>query len=267
MQEQKRHASALFVTLTYSPDEVPITANGFMTIHKPHVQQFFQTLRDDIRAYCKSESLKAHRRVIPNIVKYYACGEYGSDSDRPHYHAIIFGATAEFIERAWRTSDGVIRGYVHFGDVRGESISYVTKYMMKAGKIPKHKRDDRQPEFQLQSKGIGLNYLTPEIVKYHKDDINRNYVTELGGVKVPMPRYYRDRVYTEEDREAQRILLKQDATNRMLSNFYKHCYTFGLAATFDNQKSRESFIAALESKHRYLIQNSFKDYTLNRKKL
>src|ERR1044072_3765305 len=70
MQEDKDALSAHFVTLTYSNDFVPITANNFMTLDKKHVQKFMKLLR-------------YYSPKFPKI-KYYAAGEYGSKTWRPH---------------------------------------------------------------------------------------------------------------------------------------------------------------------------------------
>jgi len=49
------------------------------------------------------------------------------------------------------------------------------------------------------SKGLGINYLTPEMIQYFKDDVSRG-VTYLGGKKLPLPRYYRDRIFTDSEK-------------------------------------------------------------------
>jgi hypothetical protein len=73
--------------------------------------------------------------------------------------------------------------------------------MSKEGKIPLHKNDDRQPEFQLMSKGLGKNYLTDNMIKWHKNDIeNRMYLPMKEGKKIAMPRYYKDKIYNESDK-------------------------------------------------------------------
>lgn len=188
-QEEKVHTNSLFVTLTY--DSPPISFNGFMTLDKTHVQKFFKRLRKATK--CKT-------------IKYYACGEYGGDTLRPHYHLILFDCTHQAIIDAWKKGDtdiqnGVVNGYVHFGyDCSGAAIAYVTKYMCKVGKIPVHDHDDRQPEFALMSKGLGKNYITSEILHYYGQR-HVNYLTQLSGFRIAMPRYYANRIYTEYDRE------------------------------------------------------------------
>lgn len=185
MQEEKRSTSAKFVTLTYNTDKVPISPNGFMTLKKSDLQNFFKRLR-------KTSNEK---------IKYYAVGEYGENKERPHYHFIIFNAKEIDIYNAWILDSQKI-GEIHFGTVNEASIGYTLKYMDKEKKIPKHQRDDRQKEFAIMSKGLGENYLTDNMVNWHKNDIdNRMYVNIEQNKKIAMPRYYKQRIYTDEQRK------------------------------------------------------------------
>lgn len=179
-QEDKISTSAYFVTLTYDPQYVPITPNGFMTLDKPEVQRFFKRLR------------KAHPGTK---LKYYLAAEYGSTYKRPHYHIILFNADPKLIAANWQL------GYVDVANVSGASIGYVTGYINKGKVVPEHKRDDRYPEFSLMSKGLGANYLNEDSIRYHHEDPDRFYVVESGNSKISMPRYYRDKIYTDQQRE------------------------------------------------------------------
>lgn len=181
VEEGKRSLSALFVTLTYNTDHVPITNKGFMNLDKTDVQKFMKRLR----------------KLSNQKLKYYLCGEYGTKGMRPHYHLIIFNADKEKVERAW-SLDNKPLGSIYIGDVNEASIGYTLKYMTKKGKIPLHHNDDRQKEFSLMSKGLGNNYLTPKMIKWHKSDIeNRMYCNIPGNKKIAMPRYFKDKIYNE----------------------------------------------------------------------
>jgi hypothetical protein len=115
---------------------------------------------------------------------------------------IIFNADAEKVERAWSEYKAG-RGYVPFGtiyigQVNEATIGYTLKYMQKPGKIPKHQNDDRLKEFSLMSKGLGANYITNSMAKWHHNDLlNRMYVPIKEGKKIAMPRYYKDKMYSE----------------------------------------------------------------------
>lgn len=62
------------------------------------------------------------------------------------------------------------------------------------------KTDFKEREFSLMSKGIGSNYLTPQIVKYHNQNLQNCYFMKPNGVKCSMPKYYKDKLYSEENR-------------------------------------------------------------------
>lgn len=176
--------TAEFLTLTYDTDHVPITANGFMSLEKRECQLFFKRLR---KAQGKTEQ----------PIKYFLVGEYGGKTKRPHYHVILFNAQRQYIDAAWQA------GATWYGDRVGEaSVGYMLKYMFKKGRIPMFDRDDRVPEFQLMSKGLGLNYLSPNAIKWHLNDlINRTHLVIEDGKKIAMPRYYKDKVYDEDQKE------------------------------------------------------------------
>lgn len=184
MQEFKVSTSSHFITLTYATEHVPITKNGFMQLSKRDLQLFFKRLR-------KSQS------PGEKSIKYYACGEYGGRTNRPHYHVILFNADISKIQKAWNL------GNVHYGIVTEAACGYTLKYISKKSKIPMHRNDDRQPEFPLMSKGMGLNYINEKTINWHLADLqNRMYLTIEDGKKVAMPRYYKQKIYSDEQRKA-----------------------------------------------------------------
>lgn len=184
MKEGERSNTALFVTLTYDTKVVPITKNGYMSLSKADVQKFMKRLR----------------KLSETTLKYYVCGEYGTRRMRPHYHMIIFNADPEKVEKAW-SLNGKMLGQIFIGTVMEASIGYTLKYMAKPGKIPLHVNDDRQKEFSLMSKGLGSNYLSNSMIRWHKEDLlNRVYVPMKEGKKIAMPRYYKDKIFNDKDK-------------------------------------------------------------------
>lgn len=186
MQEEKRSNSALFLTLTYSTKTVPLSSNTFMTLCKRDVQLFMKRLR------------KASEKDPGQLpIKYYICGEYGGKKGRPHYHALLFNADVNLVSAAWGN------GEIYYGFVSGASVGYTLKYMCKPAWRPKHKNDDRAKPFSVMSKGIGKEYLTPRMIKYHLADLeNRMHLTVDRDKKISMPRYYKDKIYSEDQRKA-----------------------------------------------------------------
>lgn len=112
-----------------------------MDLSKRDIQLFLKRLR---------KAHESHRGQMQPI-KYYAVGEYGGITGRPHYHIILFNADIELIQDAWQN------GQVHYGKVSGASVGYTLKYMTKPSRIPMHRNDDRTKEFSLMSKGLGKN--------------------------------------------------------------------------------------------------------------
>lgn len=184
-KEEERSGSALFVTLTYDTHHVPISPHGFMTLDHRDIQKFFKRLRNENQS--------------PRPIRYYIAGEYGTQNRRPHYHCILFNSSEFDVLKAWvspHTNKPI--GQVHFGDVSGASIGYTVKYLNKGSWKPDHAKDDRKPEYSTMSKGLGENYLTPSIVEYHRTNLDRAYVTDTGGAKFAIPRYYKQKIFKTE---------------------------------------------------------------------
>ena len=172
---------ALFLTLTYDDEHIP--DNGSLV--KADLQKFYKRLR---------------RRIEPKRVRYYACGEYGSHTYRPHYHNIIFGITQspvdkEIIMSCWDKCDWRVDTIREksFGSVTPESISYVTGYI--ADKLSNLQNKliyidtNRELPFQVCSQGIGRDY----IAKY-TDELYENLHIKKQGKELPLPRYYRKKL-------------------------------------------------------------------------
>lgn len=207
LQEEKRSSSAHFITLTYEPKFVPISPNGHMTLDKKAFPLFMKRLRKLVFAH--GVRMYADDTLCTDLVptlKYYACGEYGTEKSRPHYHAIVFNVPDdEMFYQAW-TVNGEALGDVHVGQVSSDSIAYCTGYINKGQGSTPRRNDDRVPEFSLMSKGLGSNYVTDEIKQYHLADLNRNFLTKDGGDIISLPRYYRDRIYNDDERSVQQGL-------------------------------------------------------------
>lgn len=197
MQEEKVSSSAFFITLTYDTTHVPISRNGYMTLNKRDVQHWMMRLRKHTASRHPEFRLPPDHPDFRSI-KYYLCGEYGSDNVRPHYHAIIFNVPdLIYIDQTWQL------GTTHFGTVSGASVGYTLKYMEKQKRIPMHVNDDRIQEFSLMSKGLGKSYITEAVKRYHHADLaNRMCLTIEDGKKVSMPRYYKQKIYNEHQQRA-----------------------------------------------------------------
>lgn len=174
MQEWRVSAGSSFVTLTYATPHLTWRSG------KP------QLVKSDFQKWCKK--VRKHTKF-----RYYAVGEYGSETYRPHYHVIIFGdVPEELIRKTWD------KGQVHIGKLTLASCGYCTKYVINSKEAAM--REGRTPPFQVMSRkpGIGNAYLTPEMIAWHKAD-RRNYM-DVQGDKRHLPRYYKEKIFSKIDR-------------------------------------------------------------------
>lgn len=189
LEEDKVSKQGNFVTLTYNTSNVPISPHGLMTLDYTDVQLYLKRLR---------------KAVFPARIKFYCAGEYGTQNRRPHYHIIFLSSepfeTKHFFE-CWNKGD------VHIGKVSGESIAYCVKYIDKGKSVPEHSRDDRKPEFSRMSQGLGKSFLTDEVRRFYHADLERLYVVRPGGHRSALPRYYKRKLFTEEQLIRQRNLI------------------------------------------------------------
>lgn len=179
-QEQKISSSVAFITLTYDDQHLRYALNGKPTLRKLDIQNFMKALRKEQLLY-SNETLK-----------YYAVGEYGTKYGRPHYHIIMFNLHPKTnLKNAWKY------GFIDISPARQASINYTLKYISKPK--TKTKQDEQLREFSLMSKGIGKNYLTPAIINYHSQ-LENCYLTTENGYKMPLPKYYKEKLYDDYQR-------------------------------------------------------------------
>lgn len=172
MWERKLHSCSKFVTLTYADPHLK-WYNGQPQLHREHVQLFLKRVRKE--GY---------------QLRYYGVGEYGSKTFRPHYHLLLFGdVPEEVIRRQW------IHGQVHIGNVTQESVMYCLSYMINKNDWRMSK--GRVRTFNMMSKGIGKNYLSPAMREWHKSG-RKNYCI-VDGCKRHLPRYYKNAIFSKID--------------------------------------------------------------------
>lgn len=195
MHEKQLHHDNSFITLTYSDEHLPFGN----TLVKKDFQKFAKRLLK----YRQGESYR-----------YFHCGEYGDTTQRPHYHAILFGVdfpdkqhfsttnechlfTSPILNKLWPY------GHSTIGEVTFESAAYVARYVVKkitgidadkhyqtiipeTGEIVK-----RQPEYATMSlkPAIGKGWYE----KYHAETYPSDEVI-MRGLPMKPPKYY-DKLY------------------------------------------------------------------------
>lgn len=200
LHEAKTHKTSCFITLTYDDEHLPEHAN----LQYRDFQLFLKRLR---------------RARAPKKIRFYACGEYGETTERPHYHACIFGTNFPDKTYHCKTPQGETlwksnelnklwpHGHSLIGSVTFESAAYVARYIMKkiTGQMAKehYKRLNKEtgeiytktPEFNKMSlkPAIGKTWL----IKYWEDVFPNGTVISRGR-EVRSPRYY-DKILKQLD--------------------------------------------------------------------
>lgn len=197
--EQKSSSSAFFLTITYDDDNLPWnTTSGLSEVRKRDVQLFKKRLR------------KAQAAIGGGRLRYYTVAEYGTEFDRPHYHSIMFNMHTDLLGFAprllvnneagiWSPELSALwkGGIVHVGNCNADSIGYVTKYVL-------NRVGDywgRNKPFALMSRkpGIGHDYIAKH-TEWHHSGL-KNYA-QVDGVKLRLPRYYKERVFTDQSQRS-----------------------------------------------------------------
>lgn len=186
-KEAQFYDNVSFFTLTYDDNNIP--DNGSLCVRD--VQLFHKRLR------------KAGFKF-----RYYLCGEYGSKTLRPHYHAIYFGLSwrdEEAVHKAWQ------KGYVMGKPFVPATARYVAKYVVKKqyGAVGReyYKILGVLPEFSLCSRNppIGGVYFTEEKVnELNQKDGSLRFGTGFVGI----PRTFRRKYIAEDDEYAKERAFK-----------------------------------------------------------
>lgn len=162
-----------FLTFTYDEKHVKRTVDGKLSLRFRDVQLFLKQVRK--RKY---------------YVKYIIVGEYGGQTKRPHYHGLIWtDCSPEELEKIWD------RGRIHIGQLTMASAMYTLKYIIQ----PKQKVDGDLERTRAQfSKGLGLSYLSTPVYNWHTADYENPIMhSYIDGKKLPLPRYYRSKIFTK----------------------------------------------------------------------
>lgn len=195
VHESKMHEQSCFITLTYEDQHLP----PYGSLSKRDYQLFLKKLRQHLH---KENGIK---------IRYFLVGEYGDQTKRPHYHAIIFGWFPQDAKLKYKNKQGDRlyssetltkiwgKGLADFGQVTYKSAAYCARYTLKksGGKFPvgHYQRLDvetgeviqLEPEFAKMSTHPGIGKTFYE--KFSGDIHNGDY-SIVEGRKHRPPRYY-----------------------------------------------------------------------------
>lgn len=207
VHEASLYGDNSFVTLTYSPENLP--PNGSLTRGKGNdFQKFMKRLRKHEKGIT---AVTGDNGKVKYPIRFLQCGEYGDKLGRPHHHACIFNFgfpdkrlwnvvngnryyRSELLEKLWPHGHSIV------GLLSWQSAAYVGRYVTKKvlGKAADnhYRRVDKEtgevyylePEYCTMSNrpGIGHGW----VQKYGNSDLySKDYVT-YDGKKFRPPAYY-----------------------------------------------------------------------------
>jgi len=224
MHESQLHEANCFITLTYDEHHLPDNH----TLDHDYFQKFMKRLR---------------KEISPTKVRYFMCGEYGDDSWRPHFHAILFGYdfpdkieyTIGENENPYYISELLYKlwpyGFHTIGECTFETAAYVARYCVKkitgddaeahynriltdwnevTGEITFMQEVDLQPEYARMSTnpGIGKEWFN----QFKSELYPSNFIITPNGKKVSIPHYY-DKLQEDENE----FILKQVKQQRKIA--------------------------------------------------
>lgn len=201
-QHQKISQSADFLTLTYDDENLPFTENGLMTLEKRDITLFNKKLRKYV----------AEKYPENPPLKYYQVGEYGGQTSRPHYHSIMFNlprgiGKQQYLGSIWA------KGLISADECNARTIAYVTQYLQKTPPWNPDPDDDRTRYFSSMSKGLGVSFLTPQMINYYQSHMIP-YIVGQDGQKLIMPRYFKEKIYTDEQKRSLGYIAEYNALNK-----------------------------------------------------
>lgn len=134
--------------------------------------------------------------------RYYAVGEYGEITFRPHYHLAIFPVQHRDIYATWKAYEKAWKpGFVSVGEMRDERARYLAGYTVKkltAADDPRL-RGNQEPEFRTSSRWppIGHSFIEKMIAAYERPDGQRfiqangdlDRTWRYGARSYPIPNY------------------------------------------------------------------------------
>lgn len=183
-EEIRNNPNAYFVTLTIDDES-----------YKKLSKECKSKDDNDIATKAMRMFLERVRKVTKKSIKHWFITEKGHENTkRLHLHGILWGiGTDELCKEKWKY------GFVFIGThVSEQTVNYITKYMLKV--------DEDNKGFVgkiLCSAGIGRSYMDridSERNKYEAGKTDETYRLRNGG-RINLPIYYRNKIYSEEERE------------------------------------------------------------------
>lgn len=212
MHETAYHEDGnVFITITYNDESLPSDES----LNKEDFIRFIRRLKT---------------RFNDRKLKYFACGEYGEETKRPHYHAIIFGlgfsdlAPYRVNSKIWASKllqDIWPYGHNTIGSVTYKSARYVADYIGKMDDRPELVAFRELP-FKLQSQGIGKRWCLD-----NRKQIEENMNITLFGQSVGIPKAYQKWLDLPRDFFIEKAIDRENDIHEKMMDRAKRHYNSG----------------------------------------
>jgi len=196
MEDIQEHRNGVFVTLTLSNESYT---------------QLWQKIPAEVQGYDRDNAiitlatrrfLERWRKKNKKSVRHWLVSELGGNgTENIHLHGIIWTDKPEDIRAIWHYGfvwDGIRKNGKKTNYVNSRTVNYVVKYV--------HKMDFQHRLYKpviLCSAGIGNRYtktFNATRNKFNEDETREYYLTDKG-FKCSLPIYYRNKLYTDDERE------------------------------------------------------------------
>lgn len=256
MLESNLHPNSAFLTLTYSDTDLPITSRHLGTLNPKHLQDWLKRFR---------------KAIEPSRIRFFAVGEYGETTERPHYHAVIFGfqsclwgttrsnrqrccSQCELVQSTWQ------HGQVYLGTFGPESAAYVAGYVTK--KLTQADNpwlQGRHPEFSRMSRNPGLaadalHDVASTLLEFDLEQTQTDVPSSLrhGSREMPLGRYLQQRLRVLVGRDAkapQEVLDKiQEELRPLREAAFENSQSFQKTVVEANAQKRMNFYSKTKLK-------------------
>ena len=231
--ELDHSGTAVFLTLTYDDEHLPMyynqqTAETVPTLRKRDLQLFMKRLR-------KRKEFKGRE------LRYYACGEYGSTTHRPHMHMILYNVSLDDfkdlaprgtneLNQPYFSSDILAKevwknGFCLIAPVSWSTCAYVARYVKKKkmGLVSdEYVERMYEPEFSVMSRNPGIGMYYPVEHPDFKEKSKYYFADQNGSVQVNFPKAFlrflenTDLEYFMKIKEERKIMANDIAFNRVI---------------------------------------------------
>lgn len=215
-----------FITVTYNDDFIPYHSTKY---YDEEIEEWVTTTGQSLDQKNAQKFFWKMRKHFKKVKKVY-CGEYGSQTHRPHGHAILMGCKLDLtrLEKytvnewgdpiwrckeleekcwSWKDADGKkwSKGNIYVGRVTWETCSYVARYTLKKSLSAStneeysmwYKMHGKRPEYIEWSNGIGRSYFERNMTTiYDLDQVP--IINKKTGLPVKPPKSY-DRILEQID--------------------------------------------------------------------